>query len=108
MRYQFSLESSEGKTALSEREQKRLDEQQKVVTDAQQKLQGYRDRLLSAREALNQSAVATTGSFSLKALASQLGGGTVAERTAKASEEQVKWQKKIYKKIEDNNGMAWS
>lgn len=108
MEKQFVSAESKGGKEITDIEAQSLREQQLVEKAAFERLQGYRDRLLSAREALNQSAVATTGSFSLKALAAQLGGGTVAERTAKASEEQVRWQKKIYKKIEDNNGMAWS
>ena len=106
MREKFLSEESEGKADLSEREGKALDKQQEALKAANERMFGYRSRLEEAKAAINQSAFSSIGSFSLRALQGQL-GGSPEERTAKASEEQVRLQKKIFKNLNEKGNLKW-
>ena len=100
------LPDSDGVTRLTKEEEKRIAAAEKKYNNLQARIENYQSRLETARERLSGSK-SLLGSFSLKELAGQLGGNSAAERTAKASEEQVRWQKKIYKNLNEKGNLRW-
>lgn len=85
---------SEGGADISDTERKELDAMQREIEEASARSNALQEKMNRARDAADEAgtgepAVRATGAWSLAELNSALGGGSAADRTAKATEKTV-------------------